>query len=411
GDIAWGSMQSSFQEWPGTGFSATDTPDLTNVTDMVVMFEGADFFNGDLDNWDVSNVTNMSGVFFEATSFNRDLSSWDVSNVTNMNGVFSGAESFNQDISNWDVSSVTDMTALFERARSFNQDLNSWDVSSVTDMSNMFSFAESFNQDISNWDVSSVRDVNTMFRDAASFNQDLDSWDVSSVTQMFGMFRDAESFNQDLGSWDVSSVTDMSQMFLDAESFNQDLGSWDVSSVRFMSFMLNGSGLSTANYDSLLISWSGLQVQQNVTLGAQGLSFCSDEAGEARQRLIDDNRWSILDEGKGTIECFLLDNPTDFITTWQVEAGDAITIRLDGDFTYNFEYTWRNAQFEVVQAGSHTSAQGDFTTDFSTLEAFEPGTHTLEITGAFPRLFICPTNKLLDVNQWGDIAWGIGGAE
>jgi surface protein len=41
-----------------------------------------------------------------AKSFNQDISDWDVSNVTDMNIMFREAKSFNQDISNWDVTAI-----------------------------------------------------------------------------------------------------------------------------------------------------------------------------------------------------------------------------------------------------------------------------------------------------------------
>ena len=55
-------------------------------------------FNGDISNWNVSNVTNMALMFIGLSSFNQDISSWDVSNVTNMNAMFANASSFNQDL-------------------------------------------------------------------------------------------------------------------------------------------------------------------------------------------------------------------------------------------------------------------------------------------------------------------------
>ena len=51
---------------------------------------------GEINNWDVSNVTNMSDMFEGAESFNQPLNNWNVSNVTYMNNMFAGANSFNQ---------------------------------------------------------------------------------------------------------------------------------------------------------------------------------------------------------------------------------------------------------------------------------------------------------------------------
>jgi len=91
-------------------------------------------FNQDLSAWDVSNVTNMSWMFDGAVRFNQDLSAWDVSNVTNMSWMFHFTVDFNQDISTWDVSNVTNMSYMFDGlivGSSFNQDLSAWDVSQV----------------------------------------------------------------------------------------------------------------------------------------------------------------------------------------------------------------------------------------------------------------------------------------
>jgi len=59
-----------------------------------------------------------------------------------MSDMFNDAELFNQDIENWDTSSVIDMSGMFTDAAAFiNQDLSSWDVSKITDH---HSFSESW---------------------------------------------------------------------------------------------------------------------------------------------------------------------------------------------------------------------------------------------------------------------------
>jgi surface protein len=271
--------------------------DLSSVTDMSSMFRGASSFNQDISSWDVSSVITMNDLFNGASSFNQPIGGWDVSGVINMRVMFAGASSFNQSIVGWDVSSVRNMGMIFYGLSSFNQDIGGWNVSSVTNMYHMFSSASSFNQDISGWNISSVTSMGEMFSGASSFNQDISGWNVSSVTNMFMMFRDASSFNQDIGGWNVSSVTNMYRMFADASSFNQDIGGWNVSSVTSMGEMFEGVTLSTQNYDSLLIEWSKLSLQNDVNFHGGNSKYSSDAANE-RQSIISSFNWAIIDGGQ-----------------------------------------------------------------------------------------------------------------
>ena len=254
GDIKWSSMSEAFYDCSNLIINASDTPDLSNVTDMSGMFSNATSFNQDIGDWDVSNVTDMSSMFSYTSQFNQYIGDWNVSNVTNMGYLFSGATSFNQDISNWDISNLsyseymTGIAGMFYNAVSFNQDIGNWDVSNITNMSEMFYGAISFNQNIGNWDVSNVTNMSKMFSGAKSFNQDIGNWNIMNVINMSEMFGYTSSynedtsdwnisntsFNQDIGNWDVSNVTNMSDMFSGNKSFNQDIGGWDVSSVTNM---------------------------------------------------------------------------------------------------------------------------------------------------------------------------------
>ena len=153
GDTRWTTMDAAFDGATNMVYRATDTPDLSGVTDMHRMFGDATAFNGDLSSWDVSKVTDMSDMFIFAYDFNGNLSSWDVSSVTNMNEMFAVATSFNQPLNDWDVSSVTYMSGMFYYASVFNHPLNDWDVSRVTNMDDMFNFATAFSQNLGNWYV------------------------------------------------------------------------------------------------------------------------------------------------------------------------------------------------------------------------------------------------------------------
>lgn len=255
GDIEWSSMEAAFYGASNLTYNATDAPDLSGVTSLASMFRvpgssGNSEFNGDIGKWNVSTVTTMEGMFQGADKFNQNIGGWDVSNVTTMENMFLFARAFNQDIGGWDVSNVENMDSMFQDVNTFNQDIGGWNVSSVTNMNSMFSNAHAFNQDISDWDVSSVTTMRGMFNDTRVFNQDIGEWDVSKVTDMSFMFSNTDAFDQDIGDWDVSNVTDMSGMFYgqtEPTPFNQDISQWDVSKVTDMSSMF--SRASSFNQD------------------------------------------------------------------------------------------------------------------------------------------------------------------
>lgn len=226
GDISWQTMENSFYGCQYLEVNATDTPDLSQVTDLSYMFAGCSNFNQSINNWDVSNVTDIKYMFKDASTFNQPLNNWDVSNVTDMSGVFWVAFDFNQPLDNWNISNVQKTYQMFRGATSFNQPLNNWDVSNVFHISFMFAAAESFNQPLNNWDITGANSLGYLFYGAKAFNQNINNWDVSNVTRLKFMFAEAENYNQPLNNWNVSNVTDMSYMFSGAKAFNQNINSW-----------------------------------------------------------------------------------------------------------------------------------------------------------------------------------------
>jgi surface protein len=272
GTIAWSSFNSAFRGCQNMLVTATDIPDLSNVTIMERMFQGATSANPNTTNWDVSNVTTMSNMFNGASSANPDTTNWDVSNVTSMGAMFYFAPSANPDVSLWDVSNVTTMFAMFEGTSSANPDTTNWDVSNVTDMG-------------------------SMFRNATSANPDVSNWDVSSVTTMRRMFQGASIANPDTSNWNVSNVTDMSYMFFNAPSANPDTTNWDVSSVTSMRGMFEDSNLSVENLTACYENWSQLPLKENVAFGARTTKYnSSGQAG--RDILVNTYNWSITDDGQ-----------------------------------------------------------------------------------------------------------------
>ena len=62
-------------------------------------------------------------MFYVCYEFNADLGAWDVSKVTDMAGMFNGATAFNGDLSDWDVAKVTIMQMMFHEATKFRRTL------------------------------------------------------------------------------------------------------------------------------------------------------------------------------------------------------------------------------------------------------------------------------------------------
>ena len=431
GDISWTNMSNAFAGASNMTYMATDTPDLSLVTDMSYMFQSTTAFDGDLSSWDVSSVTDMSYMFQSTTSFDQPLNTWDVSSVTDMRLMFSSASSFNQPLNDWDVSSVTDMAFMFFGVTSFDRPLNDWDVSSVSDMDGMFFNAISFDQPLHAWDVSSVSNMNSMFSAAILFDRPLNSWDVSSVTNMGGMFHDTYSFNQPLHAWDVSKVADMSIMFKSASDFNHPLNDWDVSSVTNMNDMFGGA----TSFNQDLSSWyitpesAVLITDRSRTLtvmplspyiGEQSpvytvsdaqfvmdgrtLSLNSANTPTADIYNLDITATTVLDEPNTsthtrTVTITVSDPPTmPFITTWRTDSADqTITIPVGGS-TARYSIDW----------GDNSPVETDITGD-STHTYAEAGIYTVSISGGLERIYLDGqqpnAGRLASIEQWGDMYW------
>lgn len=202
----------------------------SKITDMSSLFSGKTAIR-DITRYDVSNVTNMRLMFSSCTSFNQDISIWDVSKVTNMTGMLLNCYKFNQAIGKWNVNKVTEMDGMLTYCHQLNQDLSKWDVSNVITMGGMFQGCSSFNGNVKTWNVSKVKNIRYMFNSCNEFNQDLSQWNVSSVTDMEATFAFCVKFSQDLSKWDVKNVINMMRAFDGASIYNQDLSKWNVVNV------------------------------------------------------------------------------------------------------------------------------------------------------------------------------------
>jgi surface protein len=54
------------------------------------------------------------GLMFQSSQFNQDIGNWNVSAVTTMQQMFNGAQSFNQDLSSWYIINVLNMNSMLD---------------------------------------------------------------------------------------------------------------------------------------------------------------------------------------------------------------------------------------------------------------------------------------------------------
>lgn len=269
GTFHFGTTPGAFEHCSALVITAEDMPDLSPPSSLAQAFKGCESLTQTsvFDDWDVGQVTSLREMFRDAQSFEADLSGWNTANAVDLAGMFQDAYAFNSDLSAWDTGNVVDFSAMFAGAQSFTGDLSTWDTSSAVNMNFFFYGASSFDADLSFWDTERVVDMNGMFYGATIFNADVSYWDTSQVKNMSNMFREAHAFDRNLGGWNISALTDATRM-------------------------LANSGLSIANYDSLLMGWAAQPCETGVPLGATGLVY-SAAAAPARSILTGSRGWTI----------------------------------------------------------------------------------------------------------------------
>ncbi|OUR95041.1 hypothetical protein A9Q87_00420, partial [Flavobacteriales bacterium 34_180_T64] len=323
GSNPWTSMSFAFLGCSNLVVNATDTPDLSNVTQTEFMFDDCTLLGLGTGNW------------------------------------------------NWDTSTIIDMNSMFSFTANFNIDISSWDTSSTQIMSNLFTFS-GFNQNINSWDTSNVISMNGMFSSTLNFNQPLNNWSTSNVITFEGMFSEAVVFNQNIGSWNTSNAITFSKMFSGAVNFDQDLGNWNVENLLDATAMFSMVTLSVANYDSLLIGWNAQNLQPNVPFDGGLSKYCIGEP--ARTNMISIDNWNIQDGGYGGTIVNDLTDQTNFTSfTFPLITG----VNLTGSETY---FTGPNGSGTVYNAGD-TINYADFPSYPVTLYIYDfisPGCYSEE---------------------------------
>jgi surface protein len=302
----------------------------------------------------------------------------------NMENAFWGCSNLN--VTATDVLTLpSNCQAMFKSCSSLvgNPSFNNWNTNNVTNMREMFSQASLFNQPIGNWNTQNATNMREMFFRATLFNQPINNWNTQNVTNMEGMFQNAASFNQDIGTWILNPNVVLNRIF-------------DI------------NGMDCLNYSNTLIGLE--QNNPNVTnkvLGVTSKLYHGNAAQLARSSLIQ-RGWII--NGDAIIQNCPM-NP--FVTVWKTDnlgpsANNQIMIPISSS-GYNFNIYWEDTLNPSINGSIQNIINLTTTSTLShTLTFPSPGVYRVKITGSFPRIcffFGGDRNKILDVEQWGDISW------
>jgi surface protein len=165
--------------------------------------------------------------------------------------------------------------------------------------------------------------------------------------------------------------------------------------------MFSTSGLSTYNYDALLIGWDAQTLQSGVTFNGGNSTYCYGEI--ARAHMMSSDSWIISDGGKDCPASY------DFVITVKTDnmgtsADTAFTIPTYSGAVYDYNVDCNGDGFDEF-----ISQTGNVTCTYSL-----PGTFTIRIkdnSGAgtgFPRIYFNfqgDRYKLITIEQWGMNYW------
>jgi hypothetical protein len=251
-----------------------------------------------IDNWGTNQWLNMEFAFYGCSNMiGTYTDSPDISLVPSMQYIFSGCSEFNSpfDVDTSNISERFGLWGMFTNCLKFNQSIhiNGASIPPTGIMSNLFAGCAELNSLITFSNMMNLEQVQGMFSQCIKFNQPVDFGPngFSTVSSLFG---NCQLFNQDVSGFQTSTWTNMFSLF--AGCLDPDVSGWDISSLQNANIAFTNSGLSTANYDSLLVAWDD-QGTSFVTLNASPTQYSAGTPATARANMVS-RGWTITDGGQ-----------------------------------------------------------------------------------------------------------------
>lgn len=156
------------------------------------------------------------------------------------------------------------------------------------------------------------------------------------------MFDGAKSANPDMRTWDTSKVTTVRGMFNNANGAIGDISTWSLDVMEDMAY-IKSSHWPVPVYERILINFAAQaqNLTNPISLGAGSSVYCSTEAINAHDYLVNTKGWDITDGGE---DCSLQPPP---ISPNLTEASDSGLYSHDNftnkpDLVYDVYCTYRN---------------------------------------------------------------------
>ncbi|UOY05335.1 BspA family leucine-rich repeat surface protein [Muricauda sp. SCSIO 64092] len=362
GHINWTTMENAFYGCAEMNVLASDVPNLDNVTNMAFMFSGA-------------------------SAFNADISSWNTANVINMASMFHAASAFDQNIGSWNTSSVTDMSSMFKDASAFDQNLGAWDLGALTNGTDMLN-GSGLSQ--GNWDATLIGWHNQNFHNTLTVTigaSGLEYCEANAERTDFGNKITGDDHEKDLPDAQCKGVT---------VTLQPDTG-----------------GILGATVDAVDLNNGSSDVCGDVSFTISKTSFTIDDVGANAVTLTVTDAYGNEKECETTVT--VLDSVT-FVTTWDTTrtggngASDANSFNIPAFGTYDIDLG-ADGSYELQ------GVRDDITVNVTT-HGYTAGVIQVALRDASPtanmklrgiqfnsRLHGGDHDKLLSVDQWGDIAW------
>ncbi len=286
----------------------------------------------DVSNFKTAGATDLSRMFYgtvdAGTLTTADITMWDTTNVTTMESMFESSAFSQLNVSGFETTALLNTKAMFRNSKStVNTFAGSFLCAGVTDMSYMFAGSSDADITLTGFTTTSCTTMEGMFSNAALTANPSAGFTTTSVSNMSRMFENTKfDMNSD---FDTTGVTDMSYMFagsttnpltcanietdactnMDGMFMNTTIGAtaisgWPITALTTAKDFLNGSSMTTAEYDATLIAWEGQAEQSGVTIdfGDSVYTISSGNTTTIARQVLVDNNWVITD---GNIETCL----------------------------------------------------------------------------------------------------------